>query len=78
MKELWSLKQKHDEEISILKKEIKKLDKEISSQKKELKKWTDYKETGSNRLDTQIKLLKHEIVSMKDHFEIITGMKNLF
>ena len=52
------------------------VDKEVSMNKKDLKKWTDYKESGNVKLDTQIKLLKQEIVAMDHHFELITGQNS--
>lgn len=78
MKLLWRLKQSHDDEIAIIKKDIKALDKEINVNKKELKKWTDYKETGRSDLDKLINHLKQEIVSMGNNYEIIIGKWCLF
>ncbi len=73
MKCLWDLKKGEEDEILSDKKAIKVVDREIHAAKKELKKWTDYKETGREYLDTHIKLLKQEIVSMGSNCEIITG-----
>ena len=73
MKSLWNLKKDQSDDISVIKKDIRKLDKEISHSKKELKKWTDYQATGRSNLDTHIKLLQEEIVSMKANYEIISG-----
>lgn len=71
MKTLWLLKQEHEDEIVKLKKEIKVLDKEIHVQKKELKKWTDYRDQGRSKMEAHIQLLKEEITSMNDNFEVV-------
>lgn len=73
MKTLWNLKKEQSDDISVIKRDIKKLDKEISHSKKELKRWTDYKATGRSNLETHITLLHEEIVSMKANYEIISG-----
>ena len=73
MKSLWELKKRQEEEVAEDKSAIKVVDREIHGAKKELKKWTDYKESGREYLETHIKLLKQEIVSMGSNCEIITG-----
>lgn len=73
MKQIWALKQTHEGELTLIRKEIRKVEKEISNAKKELKKWTDFKQSGSSRLDTEIKLLKQEIIHMTENYEIVAG-----
>jgi len=73
MKTLWDMKNRQEEEITADKSAIKVVDREIHAAKKELKKWTDYKETGREYLDTHIRLLKEEMVSMGSNCEVITG-----
>lgn len=77
MKTLWLLKQEHEDEIVKIKKEIKVFDKDIHLQKRELKKWTDYRDQGRAKMEAHIQLLKEEITSMKDNFEVVkTSLKD--
>jgi hypothetical protein len=60
--------------LKAIRKEIKLVEKEISKSKKELKKWTEFKSTGQKQMDTEIKLLKQELIYMTENYELVAGL----
>jgi predicted nucleic acid-binding Zn-ribbon protein len=42
-------------------------------QRRELKRWTDFKQTETHRLRTQIELLRKELDEMNDNYDIIAS-----
>jgi hypothetical protein len=73
LKLMWQIKKQNDIEIQSIKKDIKQCEKEILSVRKDVKYWKEFKMNGQHHLDTQIKLLKQELIDMKQNFEIISA-----
>ena len=60
-------------ETEDLKQKIKDTKKEIVTSNKEIRYWQEFIDRGQGELDTQIRLLKNELMDMQENYEIISS-----